>query len=109
MTCLTLWMSPLASACLGRHIVSTAGSNDAAVEIRNNPTIPLVLDAFIFTSAASSVTLVFDRTFLHMAGTSGGQNPPNKNALQAIRSVKIEPASDVVRCRGKRQPQALAT
>jgi hypothetical protein len=65
----------------------------------------LIFDTLIFTSAASSVTLMLDRTFLHMASTSGGQIPPNKKTLQAIRSAKAEPAADVVSCRGEPLPR----
>ena len=48
---------------------------------------------------------MLDRTFLHMASTSGGQIPPNKKTLQAIRSAKDEPAADVVSCRGEPLPR----
>src|SRR6266403_1295308 len=65
------------------------------------------LDYFLFEHFMSCDS-VLACTFLHIASTSGGQNPPNKKTLQATRNAKAEPAADVVSCRGKRQPQAFA-
>src|SRR5258708_23737896 len=101
-------MSPLAPACPGRHMVSTPGSSNAAAEIRSTLIIPLILEALILTSVASSLTRLFERTFLHIASTSGGQNPLFGRALQAIRNAKAEPAVDVVSCRKNCQRRLLA-
>ncbi len=65
------------------------------------------LDYFLFEHFMSCDS-VLACTFLHIASTSGGQNPPNKKTLQATRNAKAEPAADVVSCRGKRQSQAFA-